>query len=423
MASRIDKLRNVIGVDSVLNKIQDLDILLERILLEARRVLSADAGSIYIKQGDKLAVTYSQNDTKAADLKPGEKLIYNFFTVPIGPGTTSGYAALTGELVNVRNVYAISEDAPYGFDPSYDAMSGYRTASTLSIPLMTNMDEMLGVLQVINKKDKLSRSIPFSKDDELIAMHFATNATVALQRAQMTRAILLRMTKMAEMRDPKETGPHVNRVAGYSLEIYERWAMSAGIPPKQIERTRDNLRMAAMLHDVGKVAISDIILRKPGRFTPEEREIMMTHTWQGAWLFANKQSDFDELSQIVALNHHENWDGTGYPGYIDVQTGKPTKTDSDGRPLGKKGKEIPIMGRIVSLADVYDALRSNRVYKNAWTEDDTLREMRKMAGTKFDPDLVDIFFEVLPSIQTVSARFAESEENGNNDDPDLPDPS
>ncbi|MCK4515158.1 MAG: phosphohydrolase, partial [Spirochaetaceae bacterium] len=147
------------------------------------------------------------------------------------------------------------------------------------------------------------------------------------------------------------------------------------------------------------------------------------HTWQGAWLFANKQSDFDELSQIVALNHHENWDGTGYPGYVDVQTGKPTKTDSDGRPLGKKGKEIPIMGRIVSLADVYDALRSNRIYKKAWTEDDTLREMRKMAGTKFDPDLVDIFFEVLPSIQTVSARFAESEENGDNDDPDLPDPS
>ena len=425
MASRIDKLRNVIGVDSVLNKIQDLDILLERVLLEARRVLSANAGSIYRKQGDKLAVSYSQNDTKAADLKPGEKLIYNFFTVPIGPGTTSGYAALTGELVNVRNVYDIPEDAPYGFDPSYDAMSGYRTASTLSIPLMTNMDEMLGVLQVINKKDTLGRSIPFSKDDELIAIHFATNATVALQRAEMTRTLVERMTKMAESSDPKETGPHVNRVAGYALEIYERWASRAGIPPKKIERTRDILRMAAMLHDVGKVAISDVILKKPGRFTPEEREIMKTHAWKGARYFADRQSDFDELAEIVALNHHENWDGTGYPGHIDVQTGKPTKTDSDGQAIGKKGKEIPIMGRIVSLADVYDALRSRRVYKEKWTEDDTLREIRKLAGSKFDPELVDIFFEVLPSIQTVSARYAEmeAEENGDNDDPDLPDPS
>ena len=420
MASRVDKLRNVIGVDSVLNKIQDLDILLERILLEGRQVLRADAGSIYIKQGDKLAVTYSQNDTKAAELGPGEKLIYNFFTVPIGPGTTSGYAALTGQPVNVKNVYDIPEDAPYSFDPSYDAMSGYKTGSTLSIPLMTNMGDMLGVLQVINKKDTLGRSISFSKDDELIAMHFATNATVALQRAQMTRAILLRMTKMAELRDPKETGTHVNRVAGYALEVYERWAMRVGIPPKQIERTRDNLRMAAMLHDVGKVAISDVILKKPGKFTPEERKIMMTHTWQGAWLFVDKQSDFDELAQIVVLNHHENWDGTGYPGHVELRTGKPTKTDSKGEPVGKKGKEIPIMGRIVSLADVYDALRTNRIYKDAWTEEDTLKEMRSLAGTKFDPELVDIFFEVLPSIQSISAQYAESEGNGGDDDPDLP---
>lgn len=423
MASRIDKLRNVIGVDSVLNKIQDQDILLERILLEARRVLRADAGSIYKTQGDKLAVTYSQNDTKTADLKPGEKLIYNFFTVPIGPGTTSGYAGLTGEPVNVKNVYDIPDEAPYSFDPSYDAMSGYRTASTLSVPLMTNMGDMLGVLQVINKKDTLGRSIPFSKDDELIAMHFATNATVALQRAQMTRALLLRMTKMAQASDPKETGPHVNRVAGYALEIYERWASRAGIPPKQIERTRDTLRMAAMLHDVGKVAISDIILKKPGRFTPEEREIMKSHAWKGALFFIDKQSDFDELAQSVALNHHEKWDGTGYPGHIDIETGEPTKTDEDGRPLGKKGKEIPIMGRIVSLADVYDALRSSRVYKEAWTEDDALREMRAMAGTNFDPDLVDIFFDVLPSIQTISARYAESEGSSGKDDPDLPVPS
>ena len=423
MASRVDKLRNVIGVDSVLNKIQDLDILLERILLEARRVLSADAGSIYIKQGDKLAVTYSQNDTKAAELKPGEKLIYNFFTVPVGPGTTSGYAALIGQPVNVKNVYNIPDDAPYGFDPSYDAMSGYKTASTLSIPLMTNMGDMLGVLQVINKKDKLDRSIPFGKGDELIAVHFATNATVALQRAQMTRAILLRMTKMAELRDPKETGTHVNRVAGYALEIYERWAVRVGIPPKQIERTRDNLRMAAMLHDVGKVAISDMILKKPGRFDDEEREIMMTHTWRGAHLFVDKQSDFDELAQIVALNHHENWDGTGYPGHVDIQTGEPIKTDKKGLAPGKKGKEIPIMGRIVSLADVYDALRSARIYKEAWTEDDTLGEMRALAGTKFDPELVDIFFEVLPSIQTISARYAEAEESGEKVEPDLPGPT
>jgi HD-GYP domain-containing protein (c-di-GMP phosphodiesterase class II) len=123
----------------------------------------------------------------------------------------------------------------------------------------------------------------------------------------------------------------------------------------------------------------------------------------------------------VVLNHHENWDGTGYPGHIDVATGEPLKKNSKGKPIGKKGKEIPVMGRIVALADVYDALRSNRVYKNAWNEEDTLKEMRALAGTKFDPELVDVFFEVLPSIKIIAARFAESEENGDNEDPDLPD--
>ncbi len=407
MATKIDKLKNIIGVDSILNKIQDLDILLETILSEARGVLSADAGSIYIKVDNELVVTYSQNDTKAAELKPGQKLIYNVFRIPIGTGTTSGYAAMTGDIINVRNVYDIPEDAPYGFDPYYDRKSGYRTVSTLSIPLKTNMGDILGVLQLINKKDTLGRSIAFSKDDELVAAHFATNATMALQRAQMTRAILLRMTRMAELRDPKETGTHVNRVAGYALEIYERWANRNRRPRHEIDRTRDTLRMAAMLHDVGKVAISDTILKKPGRLDEAEREVMKTHTWQGARLFTDRQSEFDEIAQQVALSHHEHWDGTGYPGHVDTVTGEPVKKNVKGRAVGKRGEEIDIFGRIVSIADVFDALRSNRVYKAAWSDEDSVREIRGLAGTKFDPDLVSDFIAVLPSIQTVSDKFSE----------------
>jgi HD-GYP domain-containing protein (c-di-GMP phosphodiesterase class II) len=410
MASDKQKLRQIISLDSELNKLQDLDILLERILTESRRVTGADAGSIYIRRGDELVINYAQNDTLQAKLPPGEKLIYKVFTVPVNTKSISGYAAATAEPVNIKDVYSIPEDAPYGFDPTYDRVSGYTSRSMIAIPLRTNIGDILGVIQLINKQSATGRAIAFNKDDELMLLHFATNATVALQRAQMTRAILLRMISMAELRDPKETGQHVNRVAGFAVEIYERWATEQGFESHEIERTKDNLRMAAMLHDVGKVAISDLVLKKPARFTAEEYETMKTHTLHGARLFVNKQSDFDELAQVVALTHHENWDGTGYPGHVDVETGETVKQDGDGRPLGKREEEIPLFGRIVAICDVYDALSSKRVYKDAWGEEDVLEEMRRLSGSKFDPGLIDIFFKVLPNIRTVSAKFREEEE-------------
>jgi HD-GYP domain-containing protein (c-di-GMP phosphodiesterase class II) len=404
--SEIDqKLHDVISLDSEINKVQDVDILLEMILRQARRVVHADAGSIYIKKDDGLEITYAQNDTLQKDLPPGEKLMYSIFTVPINKKTISGYAAATGEAVNIEDVYDMPSNALYGFNPQYDKLSGYETHSNLTIPLQTNTSEIIGVLQMINAMDEEGKVKAFSEEDELLATHFAANATVALQRAQMTRAILLRMIKMAELRDPKETGTHVNRVAGYSVEIYERWAKNNGLPDKEIEKNRDILRMAAMLHDVGKVAISDTILKKPARFTDEEYEIMKSHTVEGARVFWDKQSEFDDIAQIVALNHHENWDGTGYPGHIDIETGEPLETDGKGKARGKKGEEIPIFGQVVGVADVYDALSSKRVYKNAWSEKDVLDEMKKMTGTKFNPDLIDVFFSVLPSIKTISDKY------------------
>mgnify|MGYP006274424657 CR=1 FL=1 len=405
MAAQGSKLGDVISLDSELNKLKDVDILLERILTEARRVTSADAGSIYIKRGDELVINYAQNDTKQAELPKGEKLIYKVFSFPINKKSIAGYAAATGEPINISDVYKIPEDSPYGFNKNVDKASGYLSKSMLVIPLRTNMGEILGVIQLINKKTAKGNLTSFNKDDELVLMHFATNATVALQRAQMTRAILLRMIKMAELRDPTETGPHVNRVAGYAIEIYERWAHDRGYSQEDIEKTKDNLRMAAMLHDVGKVAISDVILKKPGRFTDDEFRIMKSHTLHGARLFSDKQSDFDEVAQLVAVSHHEHWDGNGYPGHVDIATGEPIKTDSNGDPVGKSGDEIPLFGRIVAISDVYDALSSRRVYKEAWTEDQVLEEIRSMAGTQFDPQIVDVFFKVLPNIKTIAEKY------------------
>jgi HD-GYP domain-containing protein (c-di-GMP phosphodiesterase class II) len=177
-----------------------------------------------------------------------------------------------------------------------------------------------------------------------------------------------------------------------------------------MDKVRDILRMAAMLHDVGKIATSDLILKKPDRLDRQEYEIMKLHTLHGARLFLDRQSDFDEAAGVVALNHHERWDGSGYPGHIDVQSGGPLSgyLGANGNPLGKKGEEIPLFGRIVSLADVYDALCSNRSYKEPWSEERIFEYLEKETGKRFDPELVEIFFSRLDVVRAIQARYGES---------------
>jgi HD-GYP domain-containing protein (c-di-GMP phosphodiesterase class II) len=399
-----------LGVD--LNLIQDLDILMERILTEARRFVNADAGSIYIRNKEMLHFTYTQNDTLQGRLDAGEKLIYATFSVPIDVNSIAGYVAKSGRPLNLPDVYQLDPASPYHFDKDFDMTARYVTRSVLTIPLATSKGDLLGILQIINAQDENRRVIPFTDSDEKILMHFAGIAAITLARAQMTRAILLRMMKMAEMRDPKETGAHVNRVGGCAVEIYDHWARRHDVPQNEIDKNRDALRMAAMLHDVGKVAISDLILKKPGRFNEEEFNIMKQHTIFGARLFLDAQSDFDDAAAQVALNHHERWDGQGYPGHIDFATGEPLPGfgKSDGSARGKMGDEIPLFGRIVSLADVYDALSSQRVYKEAWDEADVLANIKAGAGNQFDPELVQIFFSCFKVLRSIQKRYQDDGE-------------
>ncbi len=381
-----DKLNEIIRLSTEFSSIKDIDILLERILLEARSCVNADAGTIYTREGDLLHFSHAQNDTLQSRLPEGEKLIYKDFSIMIDESSIAGYVASTGEILNIPDVYKLPADCGYYFDVEFDKKANYRTRSMLTVPLRYETEDVIGVIQVINAKDETGNIIEFTDGDALFIRHFASTASIAMKNARMTRTLLLRMIHMAELRDPKETGAHVNRVAAYSVEIYERWALERGIDRKEIDANRDVLRMAAMLHDVGKVAISDTILKKPAKLTHDEFEVMKQHTTLGANLFVNKESRFDTIASVIALSHHENWDGTGYP-------------------LHPKGDDISVFGRIVAVADVYDALSCKRVYKDAWKEEDVLEEIRKLTGTKFDPEVVDAFFKCLPVIRSISEKY------------------
>jgi HD-GYP domain-containing protein (c-di-GMP phosphodiesterase class II) len=407
MLTEKEKLETLTRLGTDLSLVQDLDMLMERLLSEARRFVNADAGSVYIREGDVLKFAYTQNDTLQKRLAKGEKLIYSTFSVPINDKSLAGHVALTGDALNLPDAYRIEPTKPYGFSDKFDKASQYRTGSMLTIPLKNIGGAVIGVLQVINAQDHHKTIIPFSQEDEKMMSVFASIAAVALERAKMTRAIILRMIKMAEMRDPKETGAHVNRVGSYAVELYEKWADKRQHPRHEIDRNRDIFRMAAMLHDVGKVGISDTILKKPARFTPEEYEVMKRHTLLGAQLFLDRHSDLDDVAAEVAMNHHERWDGNGYPGHMDVESGGTLKGYElpDGRPRGKKEEEIPIFGRIVALVDVFDALSSVRVYKEAWDENKVLSTIEKDAGTHFDPELVEIFFSSLDVMRAIQERY------------------
>jgi len=392
-------LKRVLHAYGQLNKISDPDVLINQILYEARAYTNSDAGSIYIMQGELLIPYSAQNKTLSKDTINHKIYIENIH-VPIGAETISGYVAATHTTLNIHDVYHLPENMPYQFDSSFDNSLGYHSTSMLVVPLKKNSGELIGVLQLINKKTKQGKSVPFKRDDVFLIDYFANIASIALEHAQFTRSMITRMISMAELHDPYETSQHINRVAGYSTELYTSWAMSRNLPTNIIEKNRDIIRLAAMLHDVGKIAISDLILKKKGKITQAEHQVIESHTWKGALLFKDAINEIEYAAMEVSLTHHEHWDGSGYPGYVDSVTKMPPKSKKP-----RKEKEIPLFGRITTISDVYDALRSKRVYKRPWDEDKTLTYIQKRKGKQFDPELTDLFCNCISSINNITKYY------------------
>jgi methanogenic corrinoid protein MtbC1 len=190
----------------------------------------------------------------------------------------------------------------------------------------------------------------------------------ALSELEIAQAETVRRLSMAvEFRD-EATGAHIERIGRFSTLLAEQIGMDAEFC--------ERLSHAAPLHDVGKVAIPDSILLKPGPLTPSERAIVETHAEEGHRLVRGSSSSILDLAATIALSHQEKWDGTGYP-------------------RGLAGDAIPIEGRIVAVADVFDALTSDRVYRRAFSVEEAVQMMREQRGRHFDPVLLDAFMEVL----------------------------
>ena len=191
---------------------------------------------------------------------------------------------------------------------------------------------------------------------------------------------LIRLAKAGEYRD-EETGYHVVRMSKYSRKIAEALGLS--------EKECDEIEYAAPMHDIGKIGIQDSVLLKPDKFNQDEWIAMKQHTTIGHSILSNSQSRYIQTGSIIALNHHERFDGTGYPN-------------------GIAGKDIPLVARIVSVADVYDALTSPRPYKEAWTTDDSKDYLETNSGTQFDPLCVEAFFEKIDKIDEIQSDFSDS---------------
>ncbi len=393
---------HILKVSERLNELKDIDAILDMILEESRLLSDADAGTLFLVKDGELSFEYVQNDSLP---EQGGK-IYSQQTVAIDDRSIVGHVATTGEPLLIDDAYNLPPELPCSFNADFDQRSGYRTHSILTVPIKSSQAQVMGVIQIINAHNETGEIISFTQESEHFLSLFANSASVAIERGVMTRELVLRMMKMAELRDPSETGAHVQRVGAYSAEIYDRWAKDRGISGREKKRIKDRIRLAAMLHDVGKVGISDLILKKPGRLSDDEFNQIKLHTIYGGDLFLNSTSDLDEMCREIAVNHHEKWDGTGYPGHVRQEGGRLLQGQ------GKPGDEIPLAARICAVADVYDALCSKRSYKQAWESGDSIEEISKCAGTQFDPEVVDAFLAIQDTINAVRIHYSEESQGG-----------
>lgn len=376
---------------------QSLQQLLSRVLQKSRMLTGAEAGTIFIvrrkRSGNILRAVNVQNDrirVRTTD-----------FEIPVGGGTIAGHVAATGDTVMIDDVYSISPNMPYAFNPTNEARN-YKTRSMLCFPLKNYNNRIIGVAQLINRLEQdTGVLIPFDPHmaslvapvarvvgssiertdmldqirnknrtlqsrNQQLAEHQAHIATLQQQTEEAFMLSVGLLARAAEIHD-EGTGNHIVRTNEYSYYI----AKHLGLP----DSFCNEMRYSAQLHDVGKMSVDQAVLKKKGRLDDNERAEMDRHTTYGHQIL--KDAPRLQLAAEIALNHHEKWIGGGYPS-------------------GIAGEDIPISARIVQVADIYDALRSERPYKPGFSHEKTCEiilrgDDRLDPREHFDPRLIELF--------------------------------
>ncbi len=246
------------------------------------------------------------------------------------------------------------------------------------VPILSG-DKVLGIINLYlkegHRRDEREEEFLRAAADVLAGMIERKQAEEKVKTASLDT--IYRLSRAAEYKD-EETGAHIQRMSRYSAAA----ARQMGLDDHMVE----DILYAAPMHDIGKIGIPDRILLKPGKLDPDEWDIMKQHTTIGAEILASSDAEFIKLGEVIALTHHERWDGKGYP-------------------KGLKGSEIPLVGRITAIADVFDALISKRPYKEAFPVEKSLAIVRENRGSHFDPEVADAFFAITDKILAIKEKY------------------
>lgn len=361
-----------------------LDKLLDIIAQQITRMLNVGRCTIFLKDTERKELW--------SKIAQGRGLEHTEIRLPLNGNSTIALVARTGQTVNLANAY---EDPR--FSMAVDMVTDFRTHTLLAVPLKNNSGKVLGVFQVANKAD----GRPFDKKDEGILLLLATLAASSIEIAKLYQDVhvaqletIYRLAVTAEYRDQQDTRAHLKNISIISYLL----ALALGMSKKYAELIKN----ASPLHDIGKVALADNILLKPGRLTPEEFEIMKSHTVYGGRILEGAHSKVLQVAHKMSLYHHEKWNGTGYP-------------------HGLKGENIPLEARIITVADVFDALCVSRVYKKAWKTDDAYIYILSESGKAFDPRIVAAFKRIYSSVRKLYLNQTPSGEEDAKTDSNLAD--